>query len=61
MENRSKDGIWELQVLSTCSMNSQSLPLLFLELTYHKKRKIGVKIGYDYLGCIPLTVWVILT
>ena len=26
MENRGKDGIWELRVLSTCSVNSQNLP-----------------------------------
>ena len=26
MENRGTDGIWELRVLSTCSVNSQNLP-----------------------------------
>ena len=26
MENWGKDGIWELKVLSTCSMFSQNLP-----------------------------------
>ena len=26
MENRSKNSIWELRVLFTCSMNAQNLP-----------------------------------
>ena len=26
MENRGNDGIWELRVLSTCSVNSQNFP-----------------------------------
>ena len=29
MENQSKDGIREIRVISTCSMNSQSLPWFF--------------------------------
>ena len=29
MGNRGKDSIWELRVLSTCSMNAQNLPLFF--------------------------------
>ena len=31
--NRGKDSIWEPQVLSTCSMNAQNLPLFFLKFT----------------------------
>ena len=26
MENRGKDSVWEVWVLSTCSMNAQNLP-----------------------------------
>ena len=33
MGNRGKDSIWELRVLSTCSMNAQNLPLFFLKFT----------------------------
>ena len=33
MGNRGKDSIWELRVLSTCSMNTQNLPLFFLKFT----------------------------
>ena len=55
MENRGKDGIWELRVLSTCSMDSQSL-LCFSLINSLKKGKIGVKIGYDNVGYIPLTL-----
>ena len=29
MENRGKDGLWELTVLATCSMNAQNLPFFF--------------------------------
>ena len=29
MGNRGKDSIWELRVLSTCSMNAQNLSLFF--------------------------------
>ena len=33
MGNRGKDSIWELRVLSTCSMNAQNLSLFFLKFT----------------------------
>ena len=33
MGNRGKDSIWELRVLSTCSMNAQNLPFFFLKFT----------------------------
>ena len=33
MGNRGKDSIWELRVLSTCSMNAQNLPLFLLKFT----------------------------
>ena len=37
MGNRGKDSIWELRVLSTCSMNAQNLPLFFLKFTDQMK------------------------
>ena len=33
MGNQGKDSIWQLEVLSTCSMNAQNLPLFFLKFT----------------------------
>ena len=45
MKNRGNDGIWELRVLSTCSVNSQNFPR-FARIYWKKKWKIGVKIGY---------------
>ena len=47
MENREKDGVWELKVLFTCSVFSQNLPR-FVRI-YGKKWKIGVIIGYGKL------------
>ena len=44
MENRDKDGIWELRVLSTCSVNSLNLPRF--SRIYFKKMGNRVMIGY---------------
>ena len=51
MENRGKDGIWELSVLATCGW-IRRIYLVFLEFI-EKKWKIGLKIGYGNLGSIP--------
>ena len=40
LKNQSKDGIWELRVLSTCSMNSQSI-LCFSGINSLKNGKSG--------------------
>ena len=57
LKNQSKDGIWELQVLSTCSMNSQSLPC-FSGINSLKNGKSG-KIWHDKVGYIPLAGWIL--
>ena len=57
LKNQSKDGIWELRVLSTCSMNSQSL-LYFSRINSLKNGKSG-KIWHDKVGCIPLAGWIL--
>ena len=45
MENRGKDGTWELRVLSSCSVNSQNAPR-FSRIYWKKKMENRVKIGY---------------
>ena len=57
MKNQSKNGIWELQVLSTCSMNSQRLPC-FSGINSLKNGKSG-KIWHDNIGYIPLAGWIL--
>ena len=56
-KNRSKDGIWELRILSTCSMNSLSLPC-FSWINSLKKGKSG-KIWHDNVYYIPLAGWIL--
>ena len=57
LKNQSKDGIWELRVLSTCSMNSQSLPC-FSGINSLKNGKSG-KIWHEKVGYIPLGGWIL--
>ena len=57
MENRGKDGIWELSVLATCGW-IRRIYLVFLEFI-EKKWKIGLKIGYGNLGSIPFGGWIL--
>ena len=56
MENWCEDSIWELTVLATWGPNSQNLPRNS-RIHWKKKKKkwkIGLKIGFGNLGCIPL-------
>ena len=57
LKNQSKDGIWKLRVLSTCSMNSQSLPS-FSGINSLKNGK-SEKIWHDKVGYIPLAGWIL--
>ena len=59
MENRGKDGIWELSVLLSLAGWIRRIYPVYLEFNEKKALKIGLKIGYDNLGSIPFEGWIL--
>ena len=59
MENRGKDGIWELSILLSLAGWTRRIYSVYLVFNEKKALKIGLKIGYDNLGSIPLEGWIL--
>ena len=59
MENRGKDGIWELSILLSLAGWIRRIYPVYLEFDEKKASKIGLKIGYDNLGSIPFEGWIL--
>ena len=59
MENRGKDGIWELSILLSLAGWTRRIYPVYLEFDEKKALKIGLKIGYDNLGSIPFEGWIL--